>query len=428
MKIWLIQDGEPIPGVDGDTREWRSAMLANALVSVGHEVLWWASTFDHANKRFRTNNSCTINLQAGFKLRLLHGPGYSRNKSPLRFYHHHILANQFYRDATNLHKPDLIFCSLPTLEFVHKSVNYSRRNSVPIIVDVRDLWPDLYLTMFPSILRRFARIILGYEFSRTKRSLKFANGITAVSESYLSWAIKMAGRFRGVGDAVYPLGYKVPSIADKGLESRKSDLIKDFGIQIGKCIICFAGSFGASYDLSTVLEAVKLLLRAGKVKEIQIVLAGGGDEDARLRKIADGIPNIIFTGWIDQTSLAALLQLSSVGLAAYKVGALQSLPNKPFEYMAAGLPLLSSLRGELEDLIKREQIGVQYQAGDADSLVKQIVWLAEHPEERQAIGRRARQLFEERYNADVIYPKFVDHIENVVRGFNRDQMANDRPG
>jgi glycosyltransferase involved in cell wall biosynthesis len=83
--------------------------------------------------------------------------------------------------------------------------------------------------------------------------------------------------------------------------------------------------------------------------------------------------------------------------------------------MSAGLPLLSSLRGELEDLIRGAQIGLQYEAGDAASLVERIRWLAANPKAREAMGQRARRLFESTYSAEVIYPKLVRHLEQVVR-------------
>ena len=108
------------------------------------------------------------------------------------------------------------------------------------------------------------------------------------------------------------------------------------------------------------------------------------------------------------------MQITDVGLAAYTKDALQSLPNKPFEYMAAGLPLLSSLPGELEGLITEHQIGLHYRADDVQSLIDKIVWLAEHPSERIAMGQRARKLFEERFRADIIYSKLAAHLEKVA--------------
>ncbi len=62
------------------------------------------------------------------------------------------------------------------------------------------------------------------------------------------------------------------------------------------------------------------------------------------------------------------------------------------------------------------QIGLHYKSGDTQSLVEKILWLAENPEERIAMGQRARKLFEERFRADIIYPKLVTHLEKVVTG------------
>jgi glycosyltransferase involved in cell wall biosynthesis len=415
MKVWLIQDGEPLPGIDSGTRDWRCGILAKMLVGRGHEVLWWASTFDHALKRHRFSSPKTITLQPGLDIRLLHGPGYGSNRSPKRLLHQRILARAFARESLSLHKPDLILVSLPTLEFVEKSINYGLANNVKVLIDVRDLWPDLYLTMFPSSLRRIMRIILEPEYRRAKRSLRQANGIIAVSETYFDWAIKLSGRLRQPTDVIFPLGYEKCSVneEDPNIWLKLRCLSP---IQTDKFIITFVGSFGTSYDLTTVIRAAQELRTKHVEQNVEIVIAGSGDQDLDLRNMAGKTSNIVFTGWLKQPSLISLLRLSSVGLCAYRGDALQSLPNKAFEYMSEGLPLLSSLPGELETLIHQKQIGLQYEAGNVESLVKQILWFATHPDERKAMGNRARQLFAERFSADTIYPRFIAHMEKVASG------------
>jgi glycosyltransferase involved in cell wall biosynthesis len=83
--------------------------------------------------------------------------------------------------------------------------------------------------------------------------------------------------------------------------------------------------------------------------------------------------------------------------------------------MAAGLPLLSSLPGELERLISQHRIGFCYEAGNADCLTRQILWLHDHPEERDDMGRRAWMLFNERFRSGAIYPRLARHLEEAVR-------------
>ena len=53
MRAWLLTVGEPLPCDGPNERLHRTGLLAEALHSRGHEVLWWSSTFDHARKRFR---------------------------------------------------------------------------------------------------------------------------------------------------------------------------------------------------------------------------------------------------------------------------------------------------------------------------------------------------------------------------------------
>ena len=414
MRIWLIQQGEPLQGIDSGARDWRCGILAKTLVARGHEVLWWASTFNHAQKCHRFNEPRTIEIMPGLKIRLLHGPGYGCSKSPRCFWHHRVLAGAFAKEASASNKPDLIFSSLPTLELAEQAVLYGQRTRVPVLVDVRDLWPDLYLTLVPRYFRFLLKIALSSEFRRGRRLLAGATGITAISNTYLEWALKNADRQRRECDGVFQMGYhgQKDSLLGKAISEKVETLASAYGLGTKDLILTFVGSFTPSFDMLTVIEAARIINQNAS-ENIKFLIVGEGDMGEKWRLRAKGIDNIIFTGWFDQVSIAAIFCLSNAGLAPYD-NALISLPNKPFEYMAAGLPLLSSLRGELEDLIRIEQIGLQYQAGKANSLVEQIRWLVTHPAEREDMGLRARRLFEERFSAEVIYPRLVEHLEKVA--------------
>lgn len=91
-----------------------------------------------------------------------------------------------------------------------------------------------------------------------------------------------------------------------------------------------------------------------------------------------------------------------------------SMPNKPYEYMAAGLPLLSSLPGELERLVAAEGIGLHYESSSAPQLAERVAWLADHPEERARMAGSSRMLFEARFRSDRVYPDLVRHIEAIA--------------
>lgn len=414
MFIWIIQDGEPLPGIDQDARDWRAAMLSKALVAAGHEVLWWASTFDHSSKKHRFSEACTIELMSGLRVRLLHGPGYTKNKTLKRFCHHRILASLFAKEAASAERPDLIYGSVPTLELAEQAVLHAQKIHVPVVIDVRDLWPDLYVTLVPEPLRWLFRAVLASEFQRVGRIFQGATSVITISNAYLDWAMKYARRQSNCNDGVFPMGYinQMDESWSKEIDDKQNLLSRLYSLETTELVLTFVGSFTASFDLETVIEAARIIERDGQ-SNVRFVFVGEGDMGRKLRTKAQGLDNIVFTGWFDRTSVAAVLNLSHAGLAPYD-NPLISLPNKPYEYMAAGLPLLSSLHGELEDLILNKQIGLQYQAGNVDSLVQQIYWLATHPVERQAMGKRARKLFEERFRAGIIYPALAAHLELIA--------------
>lgn len=411
MNIWLIQDGDPLPSVDIGDREMRCCTLAKALASKGHNVLWWASTFDHFRKRHRFPGPVTIDVLPNFHIRLLHGPGYPANQSFKRFIHQRAIARAFAAEAASVAPPDLIVGNIPFPELAEQAVILGKKWSIPTVVYVEDCWPDIYLSVFPAVLRGLGRFLFRSEFKRITKVFSLASSIVAVSNTYLNWALKYSGRSRGNADRVFPLGYPVPiENVDK---SKGQAILSELGISLDKILITFVGGFGFSYDLETIVRAAQVLGSRG-VNDVQFLLVGDGDQGPHLRAMAQGSENIKFTGWLDQNAIQSILGVSSVALASYHERATQTLPNKPFEYMAAGLPILSSLNGELRELIESEGIGIYYKSGDVDSLIAAVSSLIARPEARLDMGKKARRLFDDRYSAEVIYPKIVRHLESLI--------------
>lgn len=407
MRIWLTQDGEPVPGVEPGTRPWRTAMLGMALADAGHEVLWWASTLNFATRRFWFDRPTIRTIQPGLEVYLLHGPGYTTTKSLARWVHQRTIARQFREQAALRPLPDLIFASLPTLELVEQAVQLGRQHTIPVIVDIRDLWPDHYLTMAPAPLRPLLRVALHSEFRRAARGLTGATGLTSITATFLGWGLARARRAQHLDDAVFPMGYLPPA------HTLSAHVRPDVGDAVMPLV--YAGTMGSAFNFDTVIEAARQLAAAQRT-DVLFIITGAGYQDARIRALADGLPNVRFTGWIAHDEVHRLLGHGAVGLACYANGETihGSMPNKMFEYMAAGVPLLSSMRGEMETFLAAERIGLTYESVDHESLLAQIQWFVEHPAERRAMGQRARQLFFERFDASRVYPAMVQHLEGVV--------------
>jgi glycosyltransferase involved in cell wall biosynthesis len=122
---------------------------------------------------------------------------------------------------------------------------------------------------------------------------------------------------------------------------------------------------------------------------------------------------VVLTGWLSSAAIAVLMEWSAVALAAYTAGVPQGLPNKIFEYLSAGLPILSSLRGETERLLAQHDCGLSYQAGNAEGFQAALERL-KTPERRRAMGKNGLGCFEARFSTAGIYDGLVRHLEKVA--------------
>jgi glycosyltransferase involved in cell wall biosynthesis len=411
MKIWIVETGEPLPiPIDQDTRKLRAGMLIDALCAAGHSVDWWATTFDHFHKRQRFPEPQTIAVNPLLTIRLLHSRGYRHNVSFARLRHNRSIANHFAAEALRAPRPDVILCCMPTPELAEQSVKLGGQIGVPVIIDIRDVWPDVYLTALPAAVRRPAKALLHNHYRRFWAAVSSADSLTAVSDTYLDWSLKIARRSKRELDIVFPLGFPTsatdlprPSAGDT------NEFLDHQRIPRGSVLFSFAGTFGSSYDLATVIQAARALGQS-KDNKIHFLIAGDGDNGKSPRKLAENVENVTFLGWLDRLDLQRLLLLSDVGIAPYIRSAPQSLPNKIYEYMAAGLPILSSLEGEACDLLTDERIGLTYSPENVASLVSNVRTLAAQTDFRRAMGARALNLFNSRYRASHVYQAMAGHI------------------
>lgn len=409
MRLWLITVGEPLPLPGGRERLLRTGVLAGHLTKTGHEVTWWTSAVDHFRKQFHAVPGPEIRAEPGYDVRLLPGRLYRRNISLDRLRNHHEIAAAFRAAAPTLPRPDLILCSLPTLELCCEATRFGKRHDVPVFLDVRDPWPDVYYQALPRLVRAAGPLLFAPMVREARSALRDATGVLAVSQSYLDWGLRLAGRARGARDAVITHGYPTPPETTAG----ELDALRVRHAIPAEAFMCwFVGSFAWTYDLGTVIDAAR---RLSHRSDLVFVLTGAGDREAEWRKRAHGLPNVRFTGWVDRQTIAGLSRLAGAGLVSYTPDAPNSLTNKLFEYMSAGLPLLLGLKGEAETIIREWNCGLVYEPGNADDLARVVVELADNPALRSRLSSGSAQAFRTAFSEEVIYSRLVRYIEKQAR-------------
>lgn len=410
MKIWLVKVGEPLPLHDR-VRRMRTGFLAEALLARGHQVTWWAGTFEHQRKIEVFQKDSVLQPQANFKLIAIKGIPYFRNVSLRRFLDHKLVAWKFRRMIRSQEKPDVIIAAMPTYDLAYEAVRFAKKNRIPIAVDVRDLWPDIFLERFHGWKRRLAKLLLINDYRKLRYLLRNAKSLLAMSHGILQWALHNAARKKTAKDRVFYLGYRkseqliqeLPQVLHAKL---RWDVIRK------KKIILFVGTFGISYQLELVVDVAR---RMSQKEDVHFLIVGDGEKKISLEAQASGLKNITFSGWLDNiAAIQVLLQHAYIGLVPCDsvVGA---FPNKPMEYLSFGLPLVSSLKGEFAELVTTEQVGLNYNPGNADELCSCINSLLDNPQMRDTFSQNAKVLFMKEFNAAMIYDDYAQHVESLFQ-------------
>lgn len=411
MKVWVIMTGETLPM--GNARPHRAGVLARRLAERGHEVTWWASTFDHQEKTYTPlDRAGILDLCPGCRIHLVHSPiPYQRNVSFARIRNHRSVAREFLLAAEQASRPDVIFCCFPTIDLSAAAVEFGRARGIPVIIDVRDLWPDIFVTPFPAVLRPLAHLFLTPLRLQTQRVFARCSAITAISAHYLSWARDYGGPYSPARGGVFPLSYERQPGSGATGNPASDECLRRLGVPPGRTVIWFVGTFGRTYDLGVPIEAARQL--SEQHPGVLLVFSGEGEQGPAWRAQAKDLPNIRFTGWVDQAALQALSGAAHLGLMAYAPSAPQGLPNKVFEFMSAGLPILSSLEGETQDLLRTHRIGHSYRAGDPADFLRVVNAVLADPEELRAMAQRSKHTFEQHFAPDQVYSNLVQFIEET---------------
>ena len=409
MRVWILGAGEPLP-TDADFRPMRYGTLAPMMAEAGYEIVWWTSTFYHRRKVQRFSSSRSLNVD-GYKLELLQAQSYPSNVCFQRIAHNRALARGFREAARHRSPPDLLIASIPTLETAETAVDYGREHNVPVVIDVKDWWPDVFLTLLPKSARTLGRLALTTEFRRARKALRNAAGITAISEATLAWALGHTERSRRWADGVFPLGFSTGTRPPRAEQERdERQMIDEFGVDPTKTLILFVGTFGAMYDLETLVEVARRMGRSGE-HNVQFVLCGDGPKFDAIRKKSAELCNVVLTGRIPHTNVRTLLDMAHIGVVPTLN---ESFPNKLFEYCWGSLAILSADHGEIGEFVHDEKIGRTYRVKQADSMQENLEWLIRHNLDREEMGLRSERLLNERFETEIVYPKFIDHLHRIA--------------
>lgn len=423
LKVWIIRASEALP-IDKSGKLMRAGLLADYLAKQGHDVTWWTTTFIHGEKRYRFDEQKVIDVNEHEKLVLLHSPyAYQKNISLARIRYYRRLAKEFQRNCERFDIPDIIVSAYPTVEFAEVAEQYGKKHQVPVILDVRDLWPDIFAWAFPDSMKWLSKIALFPLKCQTSRVFREATGITGVVPQSLQWGLNYAHRKKQKWDRCIYIACQRKALTEEVLQENL-DYWSEFGITCGTWNICFIGTLSSkSLDLTTVIKAASSLMK--KHPDMRLVICGAGDAEIDLKKLAGDNSNIVFPGWLGEDRMRSLMKISKCGMYCYKNHDFRdAFGNKIIQYMSEGLPVVSSLEGFSCHYIQKYAMGTLYSEGDAESCARSIEKLYLDEDGRKDMAQNSLKCFEKDFDTEVVNRQFEMYLKDMVNVFNHNKVRN----
>jgi len=284
----------------------------------------------------------------------------------------------------------------------------------PFVFEIRDPWPEAPKAM--GVIKN--PIVLGLIGLLETMAYRAADAYIALSPGMIeTFTEKKVPR---------ELVAMVPNGSDNECvfptDSRNFELP---GIENGDFVAAFTGAHGFANGLDKLIDAASILKARG-LDRLRIVLIGDGAKKPSIQKRveAEGLSQIVrFFDPIPKNKLQALMVEADLGLMILDnihTFYYRSSPNKFFDYLSYGLPVLVNHPGWVKDLVEEYQCGVYADPDKSDALADAIEQMYKlDSSERLAMGKRSRALAESQFDRRDLSNRFVDHLESAYASWNK---------
>lgn len=402
VRVLLVNQYVGTPDTAGGTRHYS---LARQLIRRGHEVTMVTASFSHMlrQERLGAGQRLLKQVRDGIHLIWLRTPGYDRN-GPRRFVNMLAFARQVGRLPDDLvgGRPDVVVGSSPQPFAALAAEGWARTRGIPFVLEVRDLWPQTLV-----------------DLGQMSPAHPVVLALTAVERTLYRRARRIISLLSGAGE----------HMAAKGADPAKVTWIPN-GVDLDlvpyrppepgpRFTIIYAGAHGLSNNLDSVIAAACRLRDAGWADRLCIRFIGDGPEKPRLRERAarEGVSFVQFEPPVPKEQIFGVLQEADAFIIAtqntdlYRWG---YSPNKLFDYLAAGRPIICALRSPY-DAVTEAGAGLTVPPDDPEAMAAAIIRMAEAPPEvRRAMGERGRAYAQAHHSFGVLGERFERVLMEVV--------------
>ena len=287
---------------------------------------------------------------------------------------------------------------------------YGALVKIKVFSDLWDLWPEAFpvnkvsalkfafpwdIIFAPLLLSRYFRFLLYQRIYIVSNSYKQILPPSSISRAILFYHCIGNTAFEIVSNNSSRSTILAPA------ESGSENLLSPFKL-------CYVGTLGAGCALEEVIEAIKELNHFYP-KQFELHVAGSLESFYRLFKEEHLPPNIKHSGFLSSFQLEDFYSRMHAILMPYKRFSPIALPVKFFDGLRYSKPFVSSLTLEVSSIIDAERIGINYHAGDVQSLVEAVVRVRdEYPSFLSSINNFSRST--DIFDAHDIYSSFASDV------------------
>lgn len=398
--VWLVNQFAVTPDMAGGTRHYD---FAKELVKKGYSVFVFASDFSLTELEFKKLNNEPFKIEIIDDVKFIwirvipyYKNNYRRILNQLSF------AVNFYKTAIKMDIPDTIIGSSPQLFTAFSSMLISIRKKVKFIAEIRDLWPASLTELSPKMkYHPYTWLLAVLEWLVYKK----AGHIIVFTEGNKHKIIN-----KGIKDeriSFIPNGID-PNIV---ISEEETERFRK-NLDSSKFNICYAGNIGIANNLQLAVDAAVKL----KDKNIHLYIVGNGPMRDSIRYDIKnrGLSNISILEPVSKKEIFSLLSsmdacfitLQDVPLFRYGVS-----PNKLFDYMFAGKPIICSVGGWSNELVEKAECGIAVEPGDTDAFVDAIIKLSQISEQDRAkLGNNGREYVIKHFSR----PNLVNQLIRII--------------
>lgn len=399
--IWLINYYSYPPGKSN----WRRHFdLGKEIVKRGFNLDIIGSSFIHDRKEqiLEKFEESRIESYSGVNYHILKGISYNTTIKRILSMIEFMFKVIFYQKNIK-NKPNIIYCSCPHPFNGLAALYLSKKYKVPLILEIRDLWPETWVEMGAITKKSFIyKIFFKIEKILYKNSSKI---ITLMPDAY-----KYIEKLGVTREKIEYVSNGIDLVEFDSFYNK--EIKKEEELKKGKFNITYTGAHGVANCLDTILEVAEELI---EYTDIKFHLIGEGPEKEKLKKNSKekGLSNIEFYNPISKNKIPNILKNSDALIVIAKKSPLYKYGisfNKIFEYMASGRPIIFS--GNVSnDMIKISNAGVSVDAEDKEQIKKAILSIYNlELEKRLELGKNGRMYVEEFSNI-----KLGEKLHNIIR-------------